>query len=382
MLYRLFHRRGPGERGSSVVEMAIMAPVLAAMVLWLIYFWEMQQARLKAAEAARYLAFNQAVGAGRNDVIARFEDLDSSSPTGKLPLAYFNKVTVRQATTTLVNSPLADPASSARPPGVGGWASWIFGVLSRGMGSASDSVMRYFGLNPSNGRVQANTEIFMKNMLIPKRIGDYMSGEDGGSIKLDLSFKDSMTMDFQTFAAVDANAWSRMPLNNAGYDRVSDLTTNTVRRMAFLGVYDRFSTWLDIIEAAFGLLGVEDFPFSGNYIRDTTRIYSPTTQFRYGVSVSGDGRQASYPVRTAPGDTYHALYYTGSGDSFCYSPQWWRACEPRQIRDLRQRNNPDYRAYNCRGDYYQGTTRSQFSELDYGGNARSIYNFNSSSGCQ
>jgi hypothetical protein len=382
MLTRMHYRGGLGrERGSSVVEMAIMSPILVAMVLWLIYFWENQQARLKAAEAARYIAFNQTVGA-TNDVPARFEDLDSSTAVGKLASARFNKLTIKQATQTLVTSPMADPQGAQKPPGLSGMASTIFGAISGAMGNASGQVMGFFGLDLNDGRVKTSTEFFMKNMLVPKKIGTYLSGEDGSSFQLDLSFKDSMTLDYKTFAAVSPAAWSGS--SNVAYDPVSNSTTAVVQKMAFLTIADRFSGLFGIVEGLLSLFGIKDFPFAQDYISDSTRIQSPTQNFRYGVSDGNSGKPAwAGLVRTAPGDKYYSFYWKGNPpfDQWCSSAQG-RACEPNQIRKLRDRDNPDYRSYNCRGPYYLGTVRSQWSEVEYGSNERQAFKFNSTSACQ
>ncbi len=371
---RLHLRRNRREVGSSVVEMAIMAPILTVMVFWLIYFWEMQQGRLKAAEAARYLAFNQTVGA-TNDVVARFEDLDSTTPTGKLGKARFNTVKISQAAASLVKSPMSDGRSNSKPPGLSGMASTIFGAVSGALGTASDGIMSFLGMSLDDGRVQTNVQIDMKNMLIPKRVGDYISGESGAE-KLDLSFKDSMTMDYKTFAAVDLSVWNGLP----AYDHVSDLTTASVKKMAYLTVYSRFSGTFDFLGTVLAMFGIWDWPFSGDYISDSTRLQDPYSNTRYGVTVNDNGKQQTGHVRTAPGDKYYAFYFTGSADHWCSSVQG-RACEPSQIQDLRKSKNPDYRAYQCRGDYYLGTTKSKYSEVDYASNSHTVFNY-SSSGCQ
>jgi hypothetical protein len=385
-------RRGrPGERGSSVVEMAIMSPILVAMVLWMIYFWEMQQARLKSAEAARYIAFNQTVGASTSDVPARFEDLDSSTPVGKMGKARFNKLTITKATQALVNSPMADPRGASQPSGLSGLASSLFGAISGVMGKASSAVFEFHKLDLSDGRVQTSTEFAMQNMLIPKRIGNYLAGS-GGPLPLDLTFKDSMTLDYKTFAAVNPGVWGALPYP---YDQVSDITTDAVRKMVFLTLLSRLpgfiSTALHYLGTILSIAGIQDFPFDieGDYIPDTTRIYNPARgapswnpNFRYGVSDNDDGKNQRGFVRTAPGDKYYAWYWKGNppADRWCSKAQG-RACEPTAIQNLRDRDNPDYRAYNCRDWYYLGTTRSQFSEVEYSANERKVFRFNGS-GCQ
>ncbi|MFN7133896.1 MAG: hypothetical protein ACK4N5_17605 [Myxococcales bacterium] len=82
-------------------------------------------------------------------------------------------------------------------------------------------------------------------------------------------------------------------------------------------------------------------------------------------------------TRTVPGDRYYAAYWRNDFQACIDS------CEPNPIRQLRRRDNRHFRAFNCRGDYFQGTTRSGITELVYAHRdtrqERNVFRFNSTS---
>jgi hypothetical protein len=371
-------RWAPGresQRGSAVVEMAIMAPILTVMVLWLIYFWEMHSARIHAAEAARYIAWERTVSASTagigTEAIARFEDLDSSSPVGKLGLSYWNKLTILQANAADVPAPLVDASNGAG--GLGGFMSRVVGLLG---GNLADPVVRHLGFDTGTGAVQSSVQFQMRNFVVPKRIGEYVAQVGTGSNglgPLDLVFTDGYYSYFDTW-----RAWRPGDAPGNTYPAVQGHVRGRMDRIAYLGLMSSpagsLLNGMGYVVSFFGL----DFPLSSKYLNDTTQIRAP--------NVNG-APLVNEPTRTSLGQQYFAQYWYRDNASWGASACAWNrgGCQPNAIRNLRDRNNVDYRAYNCRGNFYLGTTRSGNSEYawayDQRNLERSVFRFNNN-GCQ
>jgi len=139
-----------------MVEFAILAPILIVLVLWSNYFWEVQFARIKAAEAVRFVAFERTVRPDLNAIIAeaqdRYQDLDGTTKGATIGSYYRNKITVfarAEAAPAPLNSNegLSDKGSSA---GVGS----IIGAVVGALGGTAGAVAQKMGLDPNQGAVK------------------------------------------------------------------------------------------------------------------------------------------------------------------------------------------------------------------------------------
>ena len=362
-----------GESGAAMVEMAVMTPLLTVICLWSIYFWEMQQARIKAAEAARYGAWEATMrpaqmGAILTELKSRYKDLDGSSKTGNQGVGYFNKLTILGGSAVVDRpSPLADQQLSSQASGVGGFVS----AFSAMMGNALTPVLAFIGFDVrAGGAVKSSVEFQMKNNLIPTKIATLVT-RDGGTGPLDLTFKDQVFLYHDTWRAVK---YGDGPAN-AAYDSVQRNTFERVKKVAYLGITSGpASSVLSGVGSLMRTLQL-DWPLDNTYIQQTVLIRSPMQNTRYGVDGAG--------VRTAPGDRLQAPYWkngTGNGDL------GRRNGEPQAIRKLRDQNNRAYRAYNCRGNFFGGTTQAgTVTEFEYAYSStrqeQNVFNFRGPVSC-
>ncbi|MFP2907719.1 pilus assembly protein, partial [Pyxidicoccus sp. 3LFB2] len=115
------------------MELALLAPLLVVLVLWANYFWEVQRARLKAAELARYVAFERTV---RTDLVGivteareRYKDLDGATPHGELGPGYRNRLTLNVRAEN-APAPLTSETVSSRA-GIGGAGGLLGAAVGR-----------------------------------------------------------------------------------------------------------------------------------------------------------------------------------------------------------------------------------------------------------
>jgi Flp pilus assembly protein TadG len=350
-----------------MVEFAILAPILVVLILWSNYFWEVQYARIKAAEAARFVAFERTV---RSDLSAiadeaqdRYKDLDGTTKGNDLGSAYKNRLTVTvtavHAEAPLTNFSLSDMGSKG---GAGGIAGAVIGALGATAGLVADAM----GLDTSQGAVQTDVEFKIENAIIPQEIALYTTGFSDD--RLDLTLRDRFYMYHDTWRAWrpgddvtnENNVNSRLQQNI--YDRSKRITYAGVASGAAGGALSAIGTVLSVL----GL----DFPFQDSYIRDSIMVKKPEDDGRY---------PAAGPTRTMPGKELQAAYWTDD-DSYCRD-----SCEPAVINQKRGFNSrSDYndnwpmRSYNCRGKYFQGATKSNEPESRYAqsyGNGGSYFNY-------
>ncbi|MBI5545453.1 MAG: pilus assembly protein [Deltaproteobacteria bacterium] len=380
-----------GEGGSSLTEAAITLPLLVMAILWSIYFWEVQQARIKAAEAARFLAFEVAAGRDRGsvmgDVRARFADLDSTDkePPGSGAIAGYHNtlalvnVDVHTASAPLSSASLQDKADDA---GVSGITSVLSKAISL-IGNSVGAVVNYLGFSTGTGAVSASVEFKMTNHLVPSQIGLLTSagGSDGlNRSALDLTFKDQYWMYFDTW-----RAWRFHDPTGSTYPRVEERTYEHVRPVAYLGILSNGGQVLNTIGEF--LEGLElEFPLSDTYIRESVLI----------GPVEGEGRywtpsNASYrPTRTVPGTELQGLWWVNDS-CFCYGSSctsdgsssgfpFLSGCDmgggdressfPNVLRKRGvlssgdHRDNFTMRSHYCRGDFFEGLRRSDRTELE------------------
>ena len=336
-------RRGRA-RGSATVELALLAPLFVVLVLWANYFWEAQRARIKLAEMARFIAFERTVRSDLNAVVAeartRYQDLDGSTKTGTLGSTYQNgltfQVSAENADAPLESVEMSEMGSKA---GVAGLA----GPALAALGSTPEQLAEDMGFDPSVGAVHARVQVRMVNRIIPQEVALYTTGFDGN--QLDLVFNEEFYLYHDTW-----RAWGNGENPAQTYPRVEQLTHDRVSRIVYAGVTSGGSGALDAIEGVMSVLGL-DFPFSADYIRRSVLIRDP--------KAAGYFAAAARPTRTVPGDALQAAYWRND-TSFCFG-----SCEPGPVKSKRGPDNWPMRAYNCRGNFFQGATLSNAPESVY-----------------
>ena len=344
----LMRRSRRAARGSATVELALLAPLLVVLVLWANYFWEVQRARLKMAEMARFVAFERTM---RQDVSAiaaearqRYQDLDGSTKTGTLGTAYRNGITI-QVQAQNADAPLegVDMSKMGAQSGVGGLAAAAIGAL----GGSPEELVKNMGFDPSVGAVQADVQVRLVNRIIPKEIALYTTGPDGN--QLDLNFQEHFYLFHDTW-----RAWGPGDNQSQTYPRVEELTHDRSSKIVYAGVASGGA--LNSIGSVLGVLGL-DFPFSDEYVRQSVVIREVTAAGNF---------NAVRPTRTVPGDVLQAAYWRND-TSYCYG-----SCEPNAIKTKRGLSNSGgrddnwpMRSYRCRGNFFQGAIISNEPESEY-----------------
>ncbi|HZI04026.1 MAG TPA: TadE family protein [Archangium sp.] len=360
MYHLLSTRRRPGRtgrrwrRGSSTVEFAIMAPVLVALVLWSNYFWEVLRVRIKAAEAARFVAFERTV---RKDVAQiaveaqeRYKDLDGVKTGGTLGTAFRNKLTLSVSASD-VPAPLTGSLSDA---GSRGGVSGLIGTALSLVGNSVETIIGKLGFDTSKGAVKTQVQVKLENQIIPERIGQFVTGFS--DTKLDLTFTESFFMYHDTW-----RAWQPGDNPKASQAIVENRVRERVREVAYMGLAEQAGGVLGPIGDFLGVLGLE-FPFDTDYVDQAVLIRGVYGNGYYPTPTPAGTR----PTRTMPGDILQAAYWTGD-NSACFG-----SCEPKEIKYKRGQANGSGRgdnwpmhAYNCRGPFFQGTVKSDAPESEY-----------------
>ncbi|MCP3058876.1 pilus assembly protein [Myxococcus sp. K38C18041901] len=341
-------------RGAATTEFAILTPVFVLLILGTTYFWEVQHVRLKAAEVVRYVAFERTVRSDVNRIVSeartRYQDLDGTTKTGSRPtgLGHRNRVTLDiQAEDTEASLQDESLSGDGRPGGAMQGMSVVLGAL----GSTAGKVAQAMGLDPNRGAVRAQVEVRIENGLIPSQLAFLTRGVDDP--RLDVTFKESFFLVHDTW-----RAWNPGDHPANTYPRVEELTYLRVRQIAYAGLASQGGT-LDAIGAVLSVLGL-DFPLKSDYLRDSVSIKSVKDSGRYMAAPNTD-------TRTVPGDRLFAAYWRSDIDP-CFN-----GCEPEPIKEKRGLKgssekghyNWPMRAYNCRGDFFQGAAKSDAPESEY-----------------
>lgn len=320
-------RRAP--RGGATVELAILAPILVVLVLWANYFWEVQRARIKGAELARYVAFERTVKTDAAAIAAeaqeRYKDLDGATPTGELGTAYRNRLTLTVQAQD-VSAPLHATAFLA------------------------DLAASRMDLNPDTGAVETTIQMTVQNGIIPDQIAFFNTAPDSALLNLDM--REGFHLVHDTW-----RAWKRGDDPNNSYLPVENNIHEKTSGIVYLGLGGNGA--MDAIGTVLSVLGL-DFPFTSNYIRSSVMVRAvPARGNFYG--------EVPMETRTVPGDILRARYYN-SDDNFCTGG----GCEPDLVRQKRgvinrgdRGDNWPMRSYNCRGQYFQGATQSRAPESLY-----------------
>lgn len=348
-------RGARARRGGAMVEFAILAPILVVLILWSNYFWEVQYARIKAAEAARFVAFERTVrsdlNAIANEAQDRYKDLDGSTKGVDLGSSYRNRLTV---TVTAVNQDAPLTQFSLSDMGSKGGASGIIGAVVGALGATAELVAKAMDLDTSKGAVQADVEFKIQNAIIPQEIALYTTGFSDD--RLDLTFNDRFYMYTDTWRAWKPGDDFRNAntVNQKLHDNIYDHSKGVIYAGLASGAA---SGALSAIGTVLSVLGL-DFPFQDSYIQDSIMVKRPEDP--------GNVFNPNISTRTMPGDKLQALYWKNDTRS-CFNN-----CEPQVIKQKRGFNQrADYndnwpmRSYNCRGIYFQGATKSNEPESKY-----------------
>jgi Flp pilus assembly protein TadG len=361
------------QRGAATVELALLAPLLVVLVLWANYFWEVQRARLKAAEVARYVSFERTVRQDLNAIAAeahaRYKDLDGSTKTGELGTTYRNRLTLTVRAED-APAPLTSEAISER--GSLGGATGLLGAAAGALGGTAEAVARQMDLDPSKGGVRATVDVHIENGIIPSQIALYTTGFDDGS--LDLHFTERFYLFHDTW-----RAWAPGDDPNNSYPLVEQHTYDRTSRIVYAGVAQGGGGALNAIGNMLSVLGL-DYPLDNSYMRDSVLIRKVDANGHY---------PAVRPTRTVPGDVLQAAYWR-TDTRPCFNN-----CEPpliRQKRGLVSRSdygdNWPMRSYNCRGAFFQGAIKSEAPESVYadpstlGAMARGYHNYGGANACE
>jgi hypothetical protein len=343
---RISRRRHP--RGNATVEFALIAPLMVALLLWSNYFYEALYAKIKTAEMARYIGFERTVRKDLAGILAeaksRYQDLDGTTKGQALPGGYRNLLTV-DATASLTDAPFGgDMGKAAQEAGNG--VSGLLQKVASAFGSTVGKVANSLGFQTTQGAVRADVTFSLQNRVVPTTIAGWVISP-GKS--LNLSLKDSFFMYHDTWRAWEPGDQP----GQASYDTVQSRTQQRVRKVAYLGLAQLAPGVMSSIGKVLNVLGLE-FPLDNGYIDSAVLIRKPTEPGRY---------SDIYGTRTMPGDRLMApVWYS---DQY-RTPPWW-------VGTLKEKtghhsgggynDNWPMRAYNCRGDFFQGQIQSKLPEV-------------------
>lgn len=365
-------------RGGSMVEFAIMAPILVVLILWANYFWEISIVRIKSAEVARYIAFERTMrsnlGAIKSEAQDRYRDLNGATKGVATAPGMQNQITLA-VNASLKRAPLSGSISQANSEG-GNKASGFMSNISSMMGDSVEKIIGLLGFDMNQGAVQSDVTMTVKNRIIPRQIASYMAG---GGTALDLTFKDSFFVYHDTW-----RAWGEGLQPRQTYAQVQRITQERVRKdLAYLGLADKASGVLGPAQSFLEPLGLE-IPLSPQYINDSVYI-------TYARSISGKNARGRYntmynrETRTVPGDVLQAHYWINDTQA-CFGRRNGNSCRGREPLDIQKKRgtvnssgdeaNWPYRAFNCRGDFFQGAKKSKDPEVVYStGGDKTYFNY-------
>ncbi|RMG12574.1 MAG: pilus assembly protein [Deltaproteobacteria bacterium] len=324
------------ERGGSMVETALMAPIFVVLVMWAAFFYDFVQLRIKVLEAARFAAweftayplsdydtgshgarFNDAVPRVRTDVQRLYASLDSSdqAPTAHPRLATrysFEGVDFENKPVRMLagDVPGIDPDSDL---------GMVTGYVFDAVGDALDYVLNRMGYN-DRGLVTAQTSARIEHALMPRTFLPEFYGTD-------LYPTPSYTVTAR--AAVVADGWT-LHDGRTVVQMADSPFQKQVQRAHTLGITDSIpglSTFFDVVDKV------------GDYVEDFFNLPNPL-----------NARLAAKRYTQPPGgNTLHldTDEYQKEFDTLPVREQCqYGGCRP---------EDSDYgRTLKMRGDYYMG----------------------------
>jgi len=183
-LAKISGQRLASSGGSAILEFALVAPILIALVLYSLFFSELLRAKLKLQEVARYAAwemdshplsdygtarpgaaFERAKSATERDAEARYARLDSLEQARGDFLGRFEDVGLRisQSESSWVDL----PGLAVR----GATGGLLPGAIFRPLAAGTGPVLRDWGFN-TQGRFRVEVSAAVRNRLLPERLLD------------------------------------------------------------------------------------------------------------------------------------------------------------------------------------------------------------------
>ena len=282
-------------RGNSLLEFALVTPILIGLILYSLFFAEIIRAKLKLQEVVRYAAwevasyplsdyakgnpgksFERASGRTVREAETRYAKLDSvASRTGDF-IGRFEDLHL-QITQTEVPWIDTNALPAFRSEG-GAWSQSVFGALA----SSPSKVLREWGFN-THAKLRIEASVALNNLLLPRHLLDRPGGglfhvDFFGGRKLSmLPLRSGLTLIADGWALPDG-ADSVMKGSRAGQHREGNQPSGLyrqVRRMGFLGIRDRLEH-VPAVSSVLGLLhSVAPDPL-GTYV--VSHNYAPDSQ--------------------------------------------------------------------------------------------------------
>lgn len=325
-----------------------MLPVIAALLFWAIYFWDIGRKRIKLLEAVRFAAWETAAYRGAfgkgptqiaDDTKARYADLDGSTPTGTPSenRVNFNKLTVEASVTR--SDSVADVDSGAS----GGMAA-VQSAIGSGLRPIFTSLVGGARLNT---KVRAQITYSVQNDILPGRLTTEM--EDP------LEFKAETVLLYDTWAA-----WKPAdnPANSAGIvkQRIKNALISANGIVAFPGLGAVLGNGSALGSVAGQVLGFLGLPWFFNIMDHHVQVVPRTLGNDITSSAAVSPTSAGMPGRL-----HENRYWTGNGVGVS------GGSTSRHYSDLlndpnaqyRAMLNRHYRAEVCRGDWYDGSRTAE-----------------------
>jgi len=209
-----------------------------------------------------------------------------------------------------------------------------------------EKLIGVLGFSTSQGAVKADVTFSLQNRIVPTRIASLMVSP-GSS--LNLTLKDSFFMYHDTW-----RAWEPGDNPQATWPTVQQRTQARVRKVAYLGLSDLAGGAMDAVGKVLSVLGLE-WPLSNEYINDSVLIRRVGDSGRY---------NDAFGSRTVPGDKLLAPVWM---NEFQQRAPWSVNSELRHKTGQQSSGSYDdnwpMRAFNCRGDYFQGARKSELPEV-------------------
>jgi len=205
---RTFRRLRPqDDRGSSLTEFALVAPIFGMLLFWSQFFTDIGIVKFKVEEAARFASWEMVAHRQKaqvqGEVVQNFADLSSvfakNKPVGTR--SFKDPATVKCTIDDQVSAPLGQPGDQIPNPGGGGLLGKIIGWVAGFFAKAVNWAVGKFDFN-QKGAAEATVEFTVKNTLFP-----------GGSILgmfLDSGTKATLTMKARSPAIV-WDTWKAWP---------------------------------------------------------------------------------------------------------------------------------------------------------------------------
>jgi hypothetical protein len=320
-------RRRQRRRGSTLVEFALVIPILISLILYSLFLTELIRVKLRLLEVVRFAAWeltsyplsdyrtgnpgrafersNQRAG---QESEARYKSLDSVEPTGNDFIARFDnlRLHITQAEVPWIETSGLSALGQER----GGWSQEIFEPLSSG----PRRVLESWGFNTS-GKLRIEASGGLRNRLLPQHFldqpgrgffqVDFFGGRDLGRIRL----QGSMTLIADGWTLPDG-ADSMMKGSRSGQHREGNQQSGLyrqVRRMSFLGIRDQLEH-VPAVSSVLGLLhSVAPDPM-GTYV--VSHNYAPDPQGPFARACDG----TDYPQDAAGGLNNLAKFATLDAD--------------------------------------------------------------------